>query len=200
MVGGHPRSLEYLDALLANGEGRYPDITTRLTKSLVDKLGAEKASTFLASQRTLDAALAETAVLAADDVLLDDLLATLGPGAERVLLGCSVFREPVDTNGLVFQVGEVDEDAAVVPDRKAANEAIGAMGSPSVEPFLEFDGAHRGASTATTRLHGRCVEGQFGSMRYPIPVGHMWGTALVRGLGDGTFPQVRGVSAGACAA
>ena len=31
LVGGHPRSLEYLDALLAGGPARYPDVTARLS-------------------------------------------------------------------------------------------------------------------------------------------------------------------------
>ena len=31
LAGGHPRSLEYLDALLAGGTARYPDVTARLT-------------------------------------------------------------------------------------------------------------------------------------------------------------------------
>jgi hypothetical protein len=47
MVGGHPRSLEYLDALLSRGEGRYPDITTRLGKAVSQQLGAEAAGDFL---------------------------------------------------------------------------------------------------------------------------------------------------------
>ena len=34
MVGGHPRSLEYLDALLSRGGGRYPDIDDRLGRAL----------------------------------------------------------------------------------------------------------------------------------------------------------------------
>ena len=30
LAGGHPRSLEYLDALLSGGQARYPDVTDRL--------------------------------------------------------------------------------------------------------------------------------------------------------------------------
>jgi tetratricopeptide (TPR) repeat protein len=127
MVGGHPRTLEYLDALLSGGQGRYPDITTRLDRSLTDKLGAPKAAAFLASERTLDAALAESAVLAADDVLLDELLASLVPDTERVLLGASVYREPVDLHALAFQVGEADDSAGSVPDRRGADERVLAL-------------------------------------------------------------------------
>lgn len=124
LVGGHPRSLEYLDALLSQGRGRYPDITARLDRALVARLGAAEAAALLGAERTLDAALAEVAVLAADDVLLPRLLAGLTPGAIRLLVGASVYREPVDVNALAFVVGEVDESAATVPDRRGANERI----------------------------------------------------------------------------
>ena len=83
MVGGHPRSLEYLDALLSRGEGRYPDITARLVTSVTKQLGAEAATAFLKADHELDGALAEVATLAADDVLLDDLLASLRDDAGR---------------------------------------------------------------------------------------------------------------------
>ena len=32
LAGGHPRSLEYLDALLSGGTARYPDVTARLER------------------------------------------------------------------------------------------------------------------------------------------------------------------------
>ena len=61
----------------------------------------------------LDAALAETVTLAADDVLLDQLLAQLAdePLARQLLIGASVYRVPVDELGLVWPVGEPVEQA-----------------------------------------------------------------------------------------
>ena len=68
-----------------------------------------------------------TAQTAADitGILLDDLLDRLRhtPGAEDLLLGASVYRDFVDTNALLFQVGQRDEAAAHVPDRAAAGQA-----------------------------------------------------------------------------
>ena len=63
--------------------------------------------------------------LAADDVLLDDLLARLAqvPGAADLLLGVSVYREPVDLNAVLFQAGQPDPDAEHIPDREAAYRA-----------------------------------------------------------------------------
>ena len=70
-------------------------------------------------------ALAETVALAADDVLLDDLLARLDqvPGAADLLLGISVYREPVDGNAVLFQAGQPDPAAEHIPDRQAAYAA-----------------------------------------------------------------------------
>ena len=139
LVGGHPRSLEYLDALLSTGRGRYPDITVRLHDAMVARLGADDADALLGAERTLDAALAEVAVVAADDVLLPRLVGSLVPPARRLLVAASVFREPVDVHGLAFQVGQADEGAGSVPDRGAAmarvDEILGREGIATDGPI-----------------------------------------------------------------
>ncbi|MFI7594448.1 tetratricopeptide repeat protein [Micromonospora sp. NPDC049359] len=122
-VGGHPRALEYLDALLPGnggdpaGRGRFADITRRLHHAVETRLGTAGTAAWLAQQRTLDAALADTVTLAADDVLLTEHLTRLGAieGAVRLLAGISVYREPVDVNGLLFQVGVAKPDAEQQP-------------------------------------------------------------------------------------
>ncbi|MGH3932871.1 MAG: hypothetical protein ACRDTF_23185, partial [Pseudonocardiaceae bacterium] len=126
MVGGHPRTLEYLDALLRGGTGRYHDVTARLTRAVHAKLGRDDGNHWLATARDLDTALAESLTLADDDVLLDELLSTLHstPYAERLLLGASVYREPVDLNALLFQIGDPDEAAGYTPDRKGMEQRI----------------------------------------------------------------------------
>lgn len=88
--------------------------------------GTTEVDAWLAETRTLDVAVAETLTLAADDVLLDELLSSLSGvvGAERLLLGASVYREPVDLNALLFQVGEHDESVARAPNRPEAVERI----------------------------------------------------------------------------
>jgi tetratricopeptide (TPR) repeat protein len=126
LAGGHPRSLEYLDALLAGGEARYLDVTERLDAAITSRLDGTDRRQWLAARTGLDAALAETVALAADDVLLDDLLNRLTeiPGAADLLLGVSVYREPVDLNAVLFQAGEPAPDAEYVPDRQAASQQI----------------------------------------------------------------------------
>ena len=105
LVGGHPRSLEYLDALLSGGQARYPDVTARLNTAITGRLSGADRGQWLAARTGLDAALATTVALAANDVLLDDLLARLAqvPGAADLLVGVSVYREAVDRNAVLFQ-------------------------------------------------------------------------------------------------
>jgi hypothetical protein len=126
LVGGHPRSLEYLDALLAEGKGAYPDITTRLATALSTRLGTNDLTDWFARHHDLEPALAEVITLAADDVLLPQLLAGLEqiPGAAELLLGVSVYRASVDLPGVLFQIGKPDPAAAHTPDRTSANQQI----------------------------------------------------------------------------
>ena len=106
-VGGHPRTLETVDALLNRGQGRLTRITKdlrgRLCNSLPEGVSPEN---WLAHGRTLDAAIADAVTVAADDVLLPQLLATLSSDAQRLLLGMAVFREPVSPVAALFAVGD----------------------------------------------------------------------------------------------
>ena len=126
LAGGHPRSLEYLDALLSGGTARYPDVTARLGAAITRRLSDADRRQWLAARTGLAAALAETVALAADDVLLDDLLGRLAQvsGAADLLLGVSVYREPVDQNAVLFQAGQPDPDAEDTPDREGAYQQI----------------------------------------------------------------------------
>jgi hypothetical protein len=66
LVGGHPRSLEYLDALLRGGEHRYIDVTARLGAAIDRRLSGTQRETWMAARDRIDAALAEVAARAAD--------------------------------------------------------------------------------------------------------------------------------------
>jgi hypothetical protein len=98
LVGGHPRTLEYLDALLRGGTAVFPDVAVRL-ESALDRRGIGDPRQWLHGvQGDLDRALAETITLAADDVLLDSLLATMqdAPPARELIGRLAVYRRPVD--------------------------------------------------------------------------------------------------------
>ncbi|MEU8380848.1 tetratricopeptide repeat protein [Streptosporangium sp. NPDC048865] len=115
-VGGHPRTLEYLDALLRGGEARFPDITRRLERLLRDRGDVPDPAEWLRSAGSggLDAALAEAVTLAVDDTVLGELVGLLDDFCRRVLVGASVFRVPVDRVGVAWPVSE---PAPEEPDR-----------------------------------------------------------------------------------
>jgi tetratricopeptide (TPR) repeat protein len=112
-VGGHPRALEYLDALLRGGKARFGDVERRLKQALQAKGITDPGRWYATTRDNFNQALAEAVTLAADDVLLDALLQRLEeqPLARQLLLGAAVYREPVDELGLVWQVGETVEPA-----------------------------------------------------------------------------------------
>jgi len=93
---------------------------------LRDRFDVDDLDTWFAEQSGLDPALTEILTLAADDVLLDRLLAGLAEvaGAQQLLLGASVYRSAVDEAALLFQIGEHDPTAEYLPDRRAAEQRI----------------------------------------------------------------------------
>ena len=103
----------------------------RLFKAAAARLSAQGHPTtdidrYLSEHDQLDAALAETAALAADDVLLDELLTDLDaiPHARALLLGASVYRRAVDHHALAYQLGTPDPNAANTAAVQSAKHAI----------------------------------------------------------------------------
>jgi tetratricopeptide (TPR) repeat protein len=141
-VGGHPRALEYLDALLRGGEARFDDVAMRMEKA-IEKRSGDKPQRWLKSiEGDLDRALAESVTLAADDVLLDGLLKSLAdqPMAQDLLIGAAVYRVPIDQIGLAWQVSEEIEpkkepklEQRWQQFQEAAQEARKAGKQPSLE-------------------------------------------------------------------
>jgi tetratricopeptide (TPR) repeat protein len=143
-VGGHPRALEYLDALLRGGEARFPDIADRMEEAL-ERRGVRDPEQWLAGVAgDLDKALAETVTLAVDDVLLDTLLEQLDavPGAQRLLAGLAVYRRPVDLIGVAWQLSDLtsapEPDPALVGRLRTVEQQVGearAAGARSVDDW-----------------------------------------------------------------
>ena len=127
-VGGHPRALEYLDAILRSGTARFADVTTRLSTHLTARgLDAARWCANLAGD--VDAALAATVTVAADDVLLDQLLDGMRdqPLVRRLLEAASVYRRPVDDVGVMWMMGtpvEPTPDPARTARLQAAMERL----------------------------------------------------------------------------
>ena len=110
-VGGHPRTLEYLDALLRGGQARFNDVAERMEDRLRDRGITDPAAWLARPGRDLDASLAEAVTLSVDDILLSGLLDRLAatPLTVGVLIGAAVYRIPVDDTALAFQVGQPAE-------------------------------------------------------------------------------------------
>jgi tetratricopeptide (TPR) repeat protein len=141
-VGGHPRALEYLDALLRGGEARFGDMAERMEGALRARGVSRPRAWMRGARGDLDRALAEAVTLAVDDVLLAELLGRLEPvpGARRLLLGTSVYRLPVDEIGLKWQAGEELElpaDPARDERRARLDEAQAAAAREGRSPALE---------------------------------------------------------------
>ncbi|MBU6354454.1 MAG: CHAT domain-containing protein, partial [Cyanobacteria bacterium REEB498] len=94
-IGGHPRLLEFLDALLSQGEGRLPAVTQRLRRAL-----AAEGLPLEAAPASLAEGLQQTLALGVRDVLLEELLAIARQrGDDAVLLQLAVSNLPLDPAG-----------------------------------------------------------------------------------------------------
>ncbi|MFF5495789.1 tetratricopeptide repeat protein [Streptomyces aquilus] len=138
-VGGHPRALEYLDALLRGGEARFPDIARRMENALKGRGIPDPKRWLRGGRGDLDRALAETVTLSVDDVLLDSLLSRLDdvPGARLLLDGMAVYRTPVDVTGAAWQLSGISTAPEVDPSLLQRLVAVEAR-------FTEAQGAEAG--------------------------------------------------------
>ncbi|GAB7192887.1 hypothetical protein NUM3379_35960 [Kineococcus sp. NUM-3379] len=108
-IGGHPRLIEYVDALLRGKPARLPEVQDKL-RDLAAREGVD-----LRRPQPLGAALDRALVLGSADVLLGELLGLLTPLERRVLDQVVVCRAPMDLDDLLFAlspeaapVGSVD--------------------------------------------------------------------------------------------
>ncbi len=121
VLGGHPRALEYFDALLRGGADRaqrrgrgrhFPDVVERIERAL-ELAGERNADAWWpAGGRDLDRALAETVSIISSDVLLDELYADVTrafPLAAELFVAVSVFRQPVERQALAWVVAPEPE-------------------------------------------------------------------------------------------
>jgi len=99
-VGGHPRMLEFLDALLRHGVARLPEVKRRL------QAAAKAEGIDLKAPTALPEALRHTALLGARTVLLDELLALArAQGDEEALRQLAVSGLPMSAAELAWALG-----------------------------------------------------------------------------------------------
>src|ERR1700733_3995435 len=105
LTAGHPRAMEYLDALLAAGLG-FDDAAGRVTAAIQAQTGQSPSQT---EPTELSAAAAEAIAQAAGQQLFGELFDRLSDGAQDLLVRASVFRAPVAPGVLAARPAHVTE-------------------------------------------------------------------------------------------
>ena len=111
LIGGHPRMLEFLDAVLRRGEGRLPHVTRKLRQVLGDR-GVDPAD----AVDDLEEAVRAAVMLGARDVFLAELLdLARAEGLDEVLLQAATSNLPVTPDGVARMLADGDDgDPATV--------------------------------------------------------------------------------------
>lgn len=94
LIGGHPRSLELLDALLRQGHTDRPHLAVKLREL------APATSIDITNSVALSEAVADTVTLSAADIVLEQLTAGLSAVERATLLQVAVSNLPVETSEL----------------------------------------------------------------------------------------------------
>jgi len=156
LLGGHPRAMEYLDALLLTGDVRFPALAERLAGAIEEHADHPAARHGLAAPTELPLPTAETAALAVADLLLGDLFDQLSAEAQGLLIRASVYRAPIGRDVLLLPVG-----------RYSPAELAGLLDECRVTGLLAADPADDPPSVFVHRwtaveLHRRLAERQRG--------------------------------------
>ncbi|XVU22383.1 tetratricopeptide repeat protein [Actinoplanes sp. CA-054009] len=108
-AGGHPRTLEHLDALLRRSPAGFAAVAGRL-ESLLARQGVPEPGRWAddlrsagVDDRRAGLALAEAVATTVNDAVLSDLLGLLDDDCRRLLVGAAVYRRPADEPALVRQ-------------------------------------------------------------------------------------------------
>ncbi len=96
VIDGHPRLIEYVDALTRGKPARLKEVNARLRRLAAD------AGVDVRRPRPVDAAIDDALLLGSADILLDELLALLTDHEHAVLTQLSVSRAPMTLDELAF--------------------------------------------------------------------------------------------------
>ena len=96
VIGGHPRLIEFTDALLRGGRSGFRHVQARL-RDLAWQQGLD-----LTGKQTVDAAAEQALAVGSADILLDELTALLTPSQEAVLRQVAVCRARMTLDDLAF--------------------------------------------------------------------------------------------------
>jgi tetratricopeptide (TPR) repeat protein len=130
-IGGHPRMLEYLDALLRGGRSRLPEIRARL------EVQAQAAGVPLDQPPAdLDEAIAQSLRVGAHDVLLSELLALTSREEAAALRQAAVSNLPMPVSGVAHALHDRPPTG---PEISAARRALQCLAELSLLVFPSPD-------------------------------------------------------------
>jgi tetratricopeptide (TPR) repeat protein len=113
VIGGHPRMLEFLDAVLRGGQGRLPHVTEKLQKVL-----AESGIDLAHATGELDEGIHAALLLGARDVFLEELLGLARrEGIDEALLQAATSNVPVTVPGVARMLADGDGGDAAAAER-----------------------------------------------------------------------------------
>ena len=110
-VGGHPRLIEFTDALLRGGHAGFRHVQTKL-RDLARRQGAD-----LSAAGSVDAAVEQAMLLGSADILLEGLVGLLTPQQGAVLRQVAVCRAPMTLDDLAFALAGPGADGDAGPGR-----------------------------------------------------------------------------------
>jgi tetratricopeptide (TPR) repeat protein len=121
-IGGHPRMLEYVDALVRGGAARLPQV-----RALLEAKAEEAGVRVGESLNRLDEATRDALLIGAQDIVLGELLAIADrAGDGDVLRQAAVSSLPIDHEGLAHALhGREPAPAEVARVREAAGRLTG---------------------------------------------------------------------------
>jgi tetratricopeptide (TPR) repeat protein len=102
-IGGHPRMLEFTDALLRGGHSSLRHVQARL-RNLADAEGID-----LGTARPLNAVMERAMVLGSADILLTELTGLLTPAQAAILSQVAVCRAPMSLGDLAYAMSASPE-------------------------------------------------------------------------------------------
>ncbi len=110
-IGGHPRLIEFVDALLRRGRSNNPHVKKRIRQL------ADRANLSVAGMTSVRDAVKDAAKLGADDILMEGLLDLLTPHETEILTQVAVSRAPMRSVDLAFAL---DGEPAIPSDELLA--------------------------------------------------------------------------------
>ena len=151
VIGGHPRMLEYLDAILRKGQARLPDVENRLKKQL-KKLNIDLEE----APKEFEEAVSIAEEVGAGDILLDELLAIAAEHPEdvEVLHQLAVFPMAVEASGVAFSGN--GEKPAAPEEVRAVRKALDRLAALSLVTPMGDEGywVHRWTAEALRKHLG----------------------------------------------